>query len=141
MGNYHNENHFANYAGLSVWNFAGWAQVEAVALLTRRVQAYLEIADTLASCNHSDDVMREQVRFWQIAQRNYVESVTAIVGASTHDGSVRPSSLMNTERARDYIVMDASDNSAVQSAVVPITTTPTSKTNSRDHQMLVRKSA
>ncbi len=69
--------------GAAFWKAAARIQIEAFALMTRRAKAYLEFSDTLARCKSPNDVITEQVRFWQLAQRAYLQGFDSVVGAAT----------------------------------------------------------
>ncbi len=53
----------------------GRMQVEIVALATRRMMAALEFPQVVAQCKSPMDAVAEQVRYWQTAQRQYLQSL------------------------------------------------------------------
>lgn len=57
------------------------ANVEAATLLSRRAQAYMELPKTLARCRNGQDVMQEQLRFWQSAWEQYQDATVRIATA------------------------------------------------------------
>jgi hypothetical protein len=89
------------------WKIMARLQIEMIALSSRRAQAYLELPSTLARCHSTQDVLTEQVMFWQVAQRQYAQCVertvvpipTVVVGANT----APPAAVQ--ARPRDYMVV------------------------------------
>ena len=68
----------------------GRIQVETAALATRRMLALLEFPQHLARCESPQEVISEQIRFWQIAQRQYMQSLERMaVAASAEAPRVR----------------------------------------------------
>jgi hypothetical protein len=49
--------------------------LEAVALVNRRAQAYLERPSRLGRCRTPQDLAGEQLRFWQTAYEQYAETI------------------------------------------------------------------
>ena len=94
----------------SLLTLAARMQFETVALMTQRAHAYMAISDTLAMCQDSDDVMTEQVRFWQIAQLSYIESLNSIVGASPKNDNAKPVPSVPLTRDRNNIVIRNNGN-------------------------------
>ncbi|MBX9926244.1 MAG: hypothetical protein K2Y05_07790 [Hyphomicrobiaceae bacterium] len=76
----------------------GRIQVETAALATRRMLAVLEFPQHLARCETPQDVISEQVRFWQIAQRQYMQSLERIAVAASAEAPKAP-------KVRDVINM------------------------------------
>ena len=101
------------------WKILARMQIETMALMSRRAQAYLELPQTLAQCRTPGDLMTEQVRFSQIAQRQYMaagEHVYALLPmpslattSKTEEKSVKP---------RDYMVVQ--QNEAAVPAKPPV---------------------
>lgn len=61
--------------------------LEAVALATRRAQAYLEVPSRLGRCRTPQDLVGEQMRFWQTAYEQYSDCARK---AMTIWGSMTP---------------------------------------------------
>lgn len=57
--------------GLAAVRAMTLAQVELMTLATRRAQAYLEVPKTLGRCRSGQDLLEEQMRFWQVAGEQY----------------------------------------------------------------------
>jgi Phasin protein len=57
------------------------AQLEAMGLMSRRAQAYMEIPARLSQCRTPQDLLNEQMRFWQTALEEYSESTRRITEA------------------------------------------------------------
>jgi len=60
--------------------FARW-QLEAMGLISRRVQAYMEIPSRLGQCRTPQDFANEQARFWQTALTQYSEGSQRLMSA------------------------------------------------------------
>lgn len=56
-------------------------QLEAMGLVNRRVQAYMDIPARVARCRTPQDVLNEQMSFWRTAAEQYTESSTRIAEA------------------------------------------------------------
>lgn len=56
-------------------------QLESQQLLARRAQAYLELPGRMSQCRTPQDLMQEQMRFWQTAFQQYSESSRRILSA------------------------------------------------------------
>jgi hypothetical protein len=54
--------------GVARWN------LEVLGLVTRRTRAWSEVASRFSQCRTPQDVVREQLQFWQTAARDYTES-------------------------------------------------------------------
>ncbi len=67
----------------------GRMQVEIVALATRRMMAALEFPQVVAQCKSPMDAVAEQVRYWQTAQRQYLQSLERM-GTAYADVAVNP---------------------------------------------------
>jgi len=61
---------------------AARVQLEMITLWSRRAQAYLEIPSRLSMCRTPQDVVNEQMRFWQMAFTQYAEGTRRIMAAS-----------------------------------------------------------
>lgn len=57
------------------------AQVEMMGLMSRRAQAYLEIPTRVSRCRSPQDLVTEQMRFWQTAFQQYAETSNKIMEA------------------------------------------------------------
>ena len=68
----HNQTNFLEYLG--------W-QLEAMGLISRRVQAYMEIPSRLGQCRTPQDFANEQARFWQTALTQYSEGSQRLMSA------------------------------------------------------------
>jgi hypothetical protein len=82
--------------------YARW-QLEAMGLMSRRAQAYMEIPSRLSRCRTPQDLMAEQARFWQTAFQQYSESSRRMMEAWTQ---IVPMSMPNGKDSaaeRDYI--------------------------------------
>lgn len=82
------------------------AQLEMLGLMSRRAQAYLEIPSRLSRCRSPQDLMSEQMRFWQTAFQQYSESTYKIMDAwgqaVASAGTAQPFGAPQ-RRQRDYI--------------------------------------
>ena len=58
---------------------AARCQLEAIGLASRRAQAYMELPARIGACRTPQDLAGEQVRFWQAAVAQYVESCGRIM--------------------------------------------------------------
>lgn len=81
--------------------------LELLCLMSQRVQAYMEMPANLANCRTPQDLVDEQVRFWQTAFRQYAESSQRAVSAWSTSisafGGVLPPWVPGAKPARDYI--------------------------------------
>lgn len=84
-------------------------QLEAMGLMSRRAQAYLEIPSRLSQCRTPQDLFSEQMRFWQTAFQQYTESSRKMLAAS-NQMMVMPPTVTQAlgggkpaKRERDYI--------------------------------------
>jgi len=73
--------------------------LEALTLMNRRAQAYVELPLRLCQCRSPQDVANEQMRFWQTMAQQYTESSQRIFGSWTELAQQDA----NPERERDYI--------------------------------------
>jgi Phasin protein. len=81
---------------------ARW-QLEAMGLLSRRAQAYIEIPARLSRCRSPQDLLSEQARFMQTAFQQYQESSKRMIDAWVQ---LMPLAFVNGEDShpeRDYI--------------------------------------
>jgi hypothetical protein len=80
---------------------ARW-QLEAMGLMSRRAQAYMEIPSRMSRCRTPQDLMAEQVRFFQTAFQQYQQSSQRMLEAWTQ---MAPASngKASSAAARDYI--------------------------------------
>ncbi len=92
-----------------LWRLHARYQIETVALLSRRAAAYLDVPKTVTTCQSVEDVMREQVLFWQRAQIDYQRAMShtmsqtlVAVPSSTHGPR---DEAVPVERTRDYLVV------------------------------------
>jgi hypothetical protein len=58
--------------------------LELMSLMSRRAQAYMEIPNCIGHCRTPQDIVDEQMRFWQTAFRQYAESSQRAVSAWTN---------------------------------------------------------
>lgn len=56
-------------------------QLEMMGFMSRRAQAYMEIPSRLSQCRTPQDLMNEQMRFWQNAFQQYSDSSRKIMEA------------------------------------------------------------
>ena len=61
--------------GLARWN------LEAFGLASRRAQAWFEIPARLGNCRTPQDLVKEQMRFWQSAAQDYMEGAQRLTTA------------------------------------------------------------
>ena len=136
-------------SGPSVWSIAARMQIETVALITRRAQAYMAISDTVALCQDPEGLMIEQVRFWQIAQRDYIETLGGIArpAAPKNDSAPMGASAAVTDcisgqssGTRDRIVMPNLKAPATEPvlSVAPVGAATQTRQKAGSHDALVR---
>jgi hypothetical protein len=85
--------------GIGRWN------LEVMGLATRRARAWLELPSRVSQCKTPQDVVREQLQFWQGAVRDYSDGarrLTQALGALALPGFGGAVS-KGTSPARDYI--------------------------------------
>ena len=88
------------------WKLLARMQIETMALVIRRAQAYLELPQTLAQCRTPDDLMTEQVRFSQIAQRQYMAAGEQMFGILPMPSLAETSKTQEVPtKPRDYMVV------------------------------------
>jgi hypothetical protein len=61
--------------GVARWN------LEVLGLMTRRARAWSEIPARASACSTPQDVVREQLQFWQTAARDYTEGAQKLSAA------------------------------------------------------------
>lgn len=113
-------------------------QCETMGLLTRRAQAYVDLPRALAQCHSPEDLLSEQVRFWQVAQRQYAESYERALAALPvgEPGEPAAAAASATPR-RDYMVVtDLKAEPAKDQGAEPAKAVPASRPTIR-----VRRSA
>jgi hypothetical protein len=94
--------------GVGRWN------LELMGLLSRRARAWLEIPSRISQCKTPQDLINEQMRFWQTAAHQYADGsrrLTAALGAcAVVPGFNGAWGGRTVARARDYInVSEAKD--------------------------------
>lgn len=85
---------------------AGQWNLELIGLMTRRAQAWLEIPARLGQCKTPQELVKEQMRFWQAATHDYAEGaqrLTVAFGALAVPGLNGAWGGKTVARARDYI--------------------------------------
>lgn len=105
--------------GEAPWKVLARIQIESLALMSRRAQAYMELPQTLSHCRTPEDLMTEQVRFWQVAQRQYAAGFEKVAGAVPVPLVQAPKVETAQPRPRDYIVV-AEREPAVAPTTAPI---------------------
>lgn len=87
---------------------AGRWNLELMGLMSRRAQAWLEVPTRISQCKSPQDIVREQLRFWQTAAQDYSEGakrLTAAFGAITAPGLNGALGGKVIEPGRDYITV------------------------------------
>ncbi len=100
------------------------AQLEMMGLMSRRAQAYMEFPTRLSGCRSPQDVLQEQMRFWQTAVQQYQESSQKIMMAWSESMTLAasPASLASSFASpparceRDYIAFPEAARSTNGSA-------------------------
>jgi hypothetical protein len=85
---------------------AGRLNLEVVGFMTRRASAWLEIPARASQCRTPQDLVREQMQFWQTAAHDYSEGMrrlTAAFGALVPPGFNAAWGGKTIAPARDYI--------------------------------------
>ncbi|MDX2308926.1 MAG: hypothetical protein NW216_11855 [Hyphomicrobium sp.] len=82
------------------------ANVEMTTLMSRRAQAYLELPKAIARCRSGQDVMREQMLFWQTAWEQYQDSSTRLATAWTQ--ALMPAALGTSSRESELAAREQS---------------------------------
>jgi hypothetical protein len=102
------------FAGLdAVWRQAARVQVEAVALTSRRVRAYMDIPQTLAVCSVPDGLMAAQIEFWRVAQLQYQQGFERSLAGITLPAQPASEPKAVPVRVRDYMVVKDASKPAV----------------------------
>ena len=86
--------------GIGRWN------LELMGLMTRRTQAWLDIPARISQCKAPQDLVKEQLRFWQTATQDYAEGaqrISAAFGAIAAPGFNGVSGGKTVAPTRDYI--------------------------------------
>ena len=100
----------AFFTGEPFWKAAARMQIESVALVSRQIQALGDFQKVLATCHSPDEILTEQVRYWQIAQRHTETSlhkVFASVPLTVADAvaSAEAEPAEKVQRPRDYMAV------------------------------------
>lgn len=84
-------------------------QLEAIGFAAKRAQAYMEIPSRLALVRTPQDLMNEQMRFWQTAVQQYQDGsrriMASVTSMSPHQGFAA-SNANPKPRRRDYMNLD-----------------------------------
>jgi hypothetical protein len=64
------------------------SSLELLSLMSRRAQAYMELPTYVGNCRTPQDLVDEQMRFWQTAFRQYAESSQRAMSAWTNGMSL-----------------------------------------------------
>lgn len=79
-------------------------QFEAMSFWSRRAQAYMEIPARLSQCRTPQDLVNEQMRFWQTAFQHYNESAGRIANAYRQMATPPQFAAKQSQpRRRDYL--------------------------------------
>lgn len=113
----------------------GRMQIETMALVTKRLMANLEVPQALSRCTSPQDVLAEQVRYWQTAQKQYMQAYEKMSSAA---GMV-PVVPVPTPKLRDYIVV--SDNASAKPAPKAVAQQPAESIEDAVYLELYKKSA
>jgi len=86
-------------------------QCESLVLVSRRVKAFADLPGTLAYCHSPQDLLTEQVKFWQIAQKHYAECFEHAFSAwpLAVERAIKPEPLSPPAPRRDYLVVSDSE--------------------------------
>ena len=96
---------------------AGRWNLELMGLMTRRAQAWLEVPSRASQCKTPQDVVREQLRFWQTAAQDYTEGtkrLAAAFGALAAPGLNGAWGGKTAEPGRDYITVAETKSAAAE---------------------------
>lgn len=66
---------------MSPWKAVARWQLEVMGLASRRAQAYMEIPSRMQQCRTPQDLVNEQVRFWQTSFEQYADAGRRITEA------------------------------------------------------------
>lgn len=111
------------YGGLAASgrNFEPWIRaatrgnLEAFTLMSRRAQAYMELPMRLSQCRTPQELVNEQMHFWQTMTRQYAESSQRIAAAwldVAHKAGRRDRN--GREKERDYITFPEPEEAATE---------------------------
>ena len=90
------------------WKAAVRFQLDQLALVTRRAQAYLDLPKSVAKCNSTQTLMAEQVRFWEQAQRQYLQQFETALSVIPLPPLAKPDAASpKVARAHDYLTVTA----------------------------------
>ena len=122
----------------TAFNLMARFQCETLSLMTRRAQAYVDLPRMLAQCHSPEDLLTEQVRFWQIAQRQYAASYERTLAALPAGLEMAQASAAAPAGARrDYMVVSERKADPVKDqGAEPVKAVPASRPTIR-----VRRSA
>ena len=88
------------FKGMGRWN------AEVLGLMTRRARAWMELPARIGQCRTPQDLVREQLQFWQVAGHDYsdgAQRLMAAFGALTAPGFNGAWTGMTATSNRDYI--------------------------------------
>ncbi len=105
--------------GMSPMKGLARAQLEMMGLVSRRAQAYLEIPTRMSRCRSPQELVNEQMRFWQTAFQQYSESSYKIAeayrqgwtAAATTAASAQPFQ-QAAPKKRDYITFPGTNGAS-----------------------------
>ena len=92
----------------------GRCNLEAMRLTTRRARAWIELPSRVSRCKTPQDLVREQLQFWQTAALDYAEGMqrlTLAFAALAESTWVAPQK-GDAARARDYMTFPEGNESA-----------------------------
>ncbi len=95
---------------LSPFKGVAWAHSEWFGFLNRRAQALLDIPSQVMQCRTPQDLLREQMQFWDTAAKEYDETSRRILASWGAPHPAEPEFEKIPEdlpRARDYITIPA----------------------------------
>lgn len=97
-------------------------QLEMISFSSRRAQAYLEIPSRLAAVRTPQDLLNEQMRFWQTAFQQYSEGSRRVMTAMSSMAQTQAFGLADNKtkpRARDYLTVPEAKEQPEQRGAVP----------------------
>jgi hypothetical protein len=104
----------------SFWKAAARFQLDQLAFMTRRTQAYLDLPKTVAKCSSTQALMAEQVRFWEQAQRQYLQQFETALSVIPLPPLVEPGAPPSkVARVHDYLTVAAAKPHAQPHAPAP----------------------
>lgn len=92
--------------GMGPMRIMARSQLEMMGLMSRRAQAYMEIPSRLSRCRSPQDLVNEQMRFWQTAFQQYQESSQKVMQAWSQMAAAPMQTApfaSQPRRERDYI--------------------------------------